>query len=592
MSRVDAGSAAAQTPEPTTASPLYFGPEDRPLFGWVHQPAGARSRGSIVLCQPLLREYISAHYSFRMLAEALAARGMTAIRFDYDGSGDSAGDGDDPGRIEAALESVRHAIELARRVSAGPLCLAGMRAGALLAARAAETCGPVAALVLWDPCRSGREFMREQSALFRLLYGKTRPENGGTEVPGFVLTAETVDELSALAAPTSLPSVERALILDRADRPAAGMFGVDDGRIERTVAAGQAELMDVEPFFGEIPTATIETIADWLDATLPTERVAADSESPRRTHMTLQSGAGSVVTERLVALGPHGLFGVATTGEGRAGGPAILFLNSGRDPHTGPNRMWVELSRAWAALGFPCYRFDMSGLGDSPVRSGQVPNLVRAPEAFDDVVDVAAVAATEAFGASSAGDVVPVVLAGLCAGAYQALESAIELHPRGVLSINPLLRFQPPEIKSGPLDPRRKLCKPVGNLRSAYRALPSWKVLRLARNAYLALGRLRSRERSPLDWLEDTSAQGTDILCVCGEAEAEGFFEGAPDGRTSLDEEDCRITVIGDLDHGLMLARHRDEVTSLLSEHIASRFLEGPRGDEPSRRAGSSLLSS
>ena len=183
-------------------------------------------------------------------------------------------------------------------------------------------------------------------------------------------------------------------------------------------------------------------------------------------------------------------------------------------------------------------------------------------------------------GGRADGTVVPVVLVGLCAGAYQALESAIDLHPVSVLSINPLLRFQPPELKSGPLDPRRKLCKPVGNLRTAYRSLPSWKVLRLGRNAYLALTRLRSGQRSPLDWLEDTAGRGTDILCVCGEVEAAAFFEGAPAARTTLDEDHCRIRVIDGLDHGLMLARHRLEVSELLTRHLTSLRLEdaGHRG--------------
>ncbi len=562
----------AETPAPT-ATPLYFGPEDRPLFGWVHQPADRFSRGTAVLCQPLLREYISAHYSFRMLAEALAARGVTAIRFDYDGTGDSAGDGEDPGRIAAALASVRHAVDLAQALGGGPLALVGMRMGAVLAARAAETCGTVANLVLWDPCGSGREFLREQSALFRLLYGKTRPENGGTEVAGYVLTAETKEELSALAAPTALPTVGHALILDRSDRPAAGTFGVPEGNIERVVAEGQAELMDVEPFLSQVPAAAVEKVTAWLDSVLPPDRSAVPTMEPR-DRISVRNGDGTAVHERIVALGPHRLFGIAATGTSGPTGPSILFLNSGRDPHTGPNRMWVELSRAWAALGFPCYRFDLSGLGDSPERAGQERNVVRAPEAFEDMIDVV-VDVTGPPSDATVTPVAPVVLIGLCAGAYQALESAIDLHPASVLALNPLLRFRPPELKSGPLDPRRKLAKPlVANLRTAYHRLPSWKVVHRARDAYLAIARFRSRQRSPLDWLEETAAHGTDILCVCGEEEAAVFFEGAPANRTTLAEDHCRIEVIEGLDHGLMLAKHRTEVADRFTVHLTNLRLE------------------
>ena len=559
----------------TQATPLYFGPDDRPLFGWVHQPADGLSRGTAILCQPLLRQYISAHYTFRMLAEALAARGITAIRFDYDGTGDSAGEGSDPGRIAAALASVGHAVDLAHSLStssdATPLAFVGMRMGALLAARAAETSGPVSGLVLWDPCGSGREFLREQSALFRLLYGKKRTADGSTEVAGFVLTPDTTEELTAFTAPASLPDVARALILDRSDRPASGSFGVDESRIDRRDAAGQAELMDVEPFLSDVPAAAIDDIAGWLDDVFPAERVVQHAPA-RRTAMTVRSSDGSLVTERLVAIGPHSMFGVATSGPDEATGPTVFFLNSGRDPHTGPNRMWVELSRDWAARGFPTVRFDMTGLGDSPVRPGQPSNVVRAPEAFDDVVDALDDAMVPLpSGPASQAALIPAVLVGLCAGAYQALESAIDLHPVSVLSINPLLRFTPPEISSGPLDPRRRFAKPVGgNLRSAYRALPSWKVLKLVRRAYLALARIRSRQRSPLDWMEETAAKGTDILCICGEEEAAPFFEGAQAGRTTLDEPHCKIELIEDLDHGLMLAQHRSDITTRLGAHIAS----------------------
>lgn len=577
------------TPASVTSTPVYFGPEDCPLFGWVYQPADLRSRGTVIVCEPLAREYISAHYTFRILGETLAARGITVVRFDYDGTGDSGGDDAEPGRIDAALGSVAHAIDLARSLGTPRISLVGMRLGALLAALAAASDDSVSDLVLWDPCSSGREFLRAQSALFRMLYGKSHPEHGGTEVPGFVLSASTVEELSALAAPAALPAVAHTLILDRPDRPASGTFGLDEERCTRVEAVGQAELMDVEPFLSTVPTAAIDCIADWLDDRYPTERSAQARPAARDT-IAVQSHGGSRVTERIVSLGPLDLFGILATGESNSVGPPVLFLNSGKDPHTGPNRMWVELSRKWAALGFPCYRFDLSGLGDSPVRPGQAPDRVRVSEAFDDVIDVVAAVV----GRSSDGDVTPVVLAGLCAGAYQILESAIDLHPLSVLSVNPILRFQPPESGAGgPMDPRRRLCKPAGSLRSAYRSLPSWKILRVTRDRYLALAGKYSRQRSPLEWLEETAAHGTDILCICGEAEAAPFFEGAPEDRTTLDEEHCRLEVIEGLDHGLMLAEHRAKVTALLTGRLSSLFLQDARAGahHASTQPSSPLLS-
>jgi pimeloyl-ACP methyl ester carboxylesterase len=297
--------------------------------------------------------------------------------------------------------------------------------------------------------------------------------------------------------------------------------------------------------------------------------------------MTVRSSNGTPVKERLVTLGPNRLFGIATTGEGDPKGPTVLFLNSGSDPHTGPNRMWVELGRSWASLGFPCIRFDLSGLGDSPVRTGQIPYVVRAPEAFDDMVDVVGAVVDR----PPDSGVVPVVFAGLCSGAYQALESAIDLHPLSVLSVNPLLRFQPSE--TGPLDPRRKLCKPAGSLRTAYRTLPSWKILRLARKAYVAVARLRPGQRSALSWLSETSARGTDILCICGELEAAAFFESEPprdDHR--LTQERLQIDLIEGLDHGLMLEDHRAAVVDRLTQHMATFRVGEDHPQEPTSPPG------
>jgi pimeloyl-ACP methyl ester carboxylesterase len=45
--------------------------------------------------------------------------------------------------------------------------------------------------------------------------------------------------------------------------------------------------------------------------------------------------------------------------------PTILFLNSGLLPHIGPYRLYVKLARIFAKQGYNCFRFDLSGIGDS-----------------------------------------------------------------------------------------------------------------------------------------------------------------------------------------------------------------------------------
>lgn len=553
------------------AIPVLFGDPERSLFGWVHQPEGRRARAAVVLCSPLARECFSVHDTYRVVAESLAGEGITAIRFDYDGTGDSAGGDGDPDRIKAYLASIRHAVELARDLGAENVALLGMRMGALLASLAAQDFEQVPALVLWDPCPSGRDFLRRQTALFQMQFGTTSPAGGGIEIPGFVVTEQTAADMKALTAPTSLPQVERALVLTRPDRPSDATYGLDLERTQFEPALGQPELMDVEPYLNKIPP-TAGRIVEWLSDVLRGD-TTVQKEPETRSVMTVTNQAGLSVTEQFVRLGPNNLFGIMT-GDAEAAGPVLMMLNSGIDSHIGPNRMWVELSREWAGLGLRCVRFDLSGLGDSPVRPGQTPFVVRAPEAFDDVVDVAATFA------ETGTEAAPVVLVGLCSGAYQALESAIDLLPRAVLAVNPILHFQAPETISGPMDPRRRLYRQAGNLRSAYRALPDWRIIKVARSAYLALARMKSTDNSATSWLQRTSDKGTDILCLCGEEEAESFFQGALPASDRFEmSEHSRLQIVKDLDHALIPAADRATAIRILTDQLAALgFLDASSG--------------
>ena len=49
--------------------------------------------------------------------------------------------------------------------------------------------------------------------------------------------------------------------------------------------------------------------------------------------------------------------------------PAVLFWNAGFLHRVGPYRLYVDMSRKLAAMGFWAVRFDLSGKGDSKPRS-------------------------------------------------------------------------------------------------------------------------------------------------------------------------------------------------------------------------------
>ena len=79
-------------------------------FGWLHEgePQGkpTATRG-VVLCQPFGREAMWVHKGWRVFAEALADSGAPTLRFDYAGTGDSAGESEDGEQMERWLRSIR-----------------------------------------------------------------------------------------------------------------------------------------------------------------------------------------------------------------------------------------------------------------------------------------------------------------------------------------------------------------------------------------------------------------------------------------------------------------------------------------------------
>jgi pimeloyl-ACP methyl ester carboxylesterase len=140
--------------------PFHFGP-DRRLFGIYQPPQGAAKSAGVVLCQPLGHEYVRTHRAFRNLAQQLARAGFPVVRFDYFGSGDSAGDGADV-RLQDCTADLAAAIdELKRRARVGQVTLVGLRLGAAIGALTAAARRDVRAIVLWDPVVSGAAYMQQ-----------------------------------------------------------------------------------------------------------------------------------------------------------------------------------------------------------------------------------------------------------------------------------------------------------------------------------------------------------------------------------------------------------------------------------------------
>jgi len=117
-----------------------------------------------VLCRPIGLEALSSCRAYRCLAEQLACAGLVTLRFDYTGTGDSAGDTADEVTIATWLSDITAAVDFVRQTGVSCVGLIGLRLGAMLAVKAA-TGNDIETLVLWDPCETGRGFLREQHLL-------------------------------------------------------------------------------------------------------------------------------------------------------------------------------------------------------------------------------------------------------------------------------------------------------------------------------------------------------------------------------------------------------------------------------------------
>lgn len=568
------------------AWPTWFGPDDRPLFGWVHVPDDGRARAGVVLCPPLGTEGVCARWTLRMLAEQLAARGMMALRFDYDGTGDSAGAGEDPDRVPAWLASVSSAVAAVRGAGAARVVVVGMRVGATLAALGAGSDKPDA-LVLWDPCTSGRSYLRAQRALLAVSRPVRPTDDGSVEVPGILYDPATVEALSALnIADAEVPSAQEVLVMVRPDRPPDRALSekLSIPHVTWGSAEGQASLVDVTPDNVVVPESTVEAVASWISGAL--DALGADfvPVSPPARDTAVVGGAGRPVREQLVRIGPIGLFGVLCQPERSSDGPTAVFLNCGSQDHTGPARLWVELAREWAGAGLRSLRVDLSGLGDSPLRGGQAPLLMYPPEAFDDLADIVGYASP---------DPRQQFMVGLCSGGYHAVEAGLQLGIGGVCLVNPSLTAHPSELAHvadsnsvtaaddprplGPaktIDPRRQASTATRRL---VRALPAHDffgsiVNRLPDPAWWVIKRTVMHQ-APARALETMLERGVEAFVVCGENEARTICQGERGRmRRMTDSGRMQFEVMPGIDHELFGSESRRRVRARVTEHVINRY--------------------
>jgi alpha-beta hydrolase superfamily lysophospholipase len=414
--------------------PLYFEAGLEQVFGLLSlPPVGTSLRSSVLICAPWGWDEVASHRSRRRWAEALAAAGHPTLRFARAGTGNSSGHPGDARQVEAWIATVTTAAEKLRdSYPGGRVACLGLGLGGILAREATGRGAPIDDLILWGAPASGRAFVRETSA-FSGMQDWAGEENGlpegWIEAGGFVLSAETAGALRGLpeaAGPRS--RLTRALLLDRdgADPPPAvtEWLNAAGAVVEAASGAGWADFVS-HPERTTLPRELVDTVGAWLregeaEGTAP----AAEPTRPAWGSDEIELATGDT-TVRESPFSVEQSFGqsfgvLAEPVEPPAAGICAVFLNAGAVPHVGPNRLWVETARRWAARGVPSLRADLEGIGEG---DGDELRLREVSEFYSDRYDAQVARLLDSLEARGlVGS--RFLLVGLCAGGFWAYRAA------------------------------------------------------------------------------------------------------------------------------------------------------------------------
>ncbi len=539
--------------------PLYLRASGGAVAGFFHEPPdGVPRRTPVLLCPPFGWDDVSCYRSRRHWAAEAAAAGFPALRIDLPGAGDSAGKPGDPDRLGAWREAVASAASwLGGRAGTPHVTGVGIGLGGLVACLAAADGAPIGDLVLWGSPARGRTLLRELRA-FAALKGAEFPDpeavagpptpDGGLEVAGFLLSAETIAALEAvdLAADAgATPRPPRALVLGRdGTRPDERLrTALEAAGAAVTVGPGEGygEMM-AGPQFARSPRSTIAASIAWLaEAPEPGGEVppaAGAVEAAGAAELDAPGGGRVREAPFPIETGGVRLHGVLSEPVGHEALPiALLLVNGGAVRHIGPSRMWVEAARRWAARGVPTLRLDIEGLGDS---DGDETRYVDTDRLYDVALASQVIGAVDALEARGVAE--RFVVGGLCAGAFWAFHALHDdARVRAAFMVNLWAFFWDDDLPGERRARRvralsrtsswRRVLRGEASIREA-RALLGW-LARTPLEAQRRAARRRARRTRIGDALDDVCAAGKHPVLVFSRGEPvleelrrEGILDG------------------------------------------------------------------
>lgn len=426
-------------------NPFYFPCGEETIFGWLHTSEANHPSPSmgIVICPPTGSEYMRSYRTIRHIADALARNGHTVLRIDYQGTGNSSGHENDPNRLEQYCNSIKAALDLLKNdFQCQQLALMGMRVGANLAAIVSSEY-PIASLAMWAPIKKINQYAREMQALSLVGREKNPPvpnSKGDLEVAGYLLQKQFVEDLKQFDL-TSLPlHIKHLLLIERDDLPTNNKLHqqLEAQGVSVTSIVGEGyQSMMTEPHHCVVPLSAIQQLSEWQqqisgsivskNTDMEAQRIDTIVEDLKARHCISSSfNRGNGFEEAVVIPSTRPLFGVLLTpaqtntsslAESR---PIVLLPNGGAVHQVGPNNLYLDLSQQLVNAGFRCFRFDLSGLGDSIISNVKQENTTYTPYALEDLAIVIEFLKRKCKGSNF-------IVMGLCSGAYVSYQASFRL---------------------------------------------------------------------------------------------------------------------------------------------------------------------
>lgn len=147
-------------------TPVVFEHRGQQIIGMLHLPEGRGRFPTALLLHGFTGTKVEAHRMFVKLARALASHGIATLRFDYRGSGDSAGEFEDMtirSEVADTLEAIKF-LARHKRLNSRRLALIGLSMGGAVASYVAgREKGRIKTLVLWAPVAEGAGILDDLS---------------------------------------------------------------------------------------------------------------------------------------------------------------------------------------------------------------------------------------------------------------------------------------------------------------------------------------------------------------------------------------------------------------------------------------------